>query len=274
MPEPVVHPTALVGPQVTLGRGVVVGPFSVLEGNISFADGVQVGPHCHFMGTLEVGPRTNFAAGCVIGGRPQHTGYKGEPTRTKIGSDNDFREHVTVHRAMPTAAATTVIGDRNLFMAGAHVAHDGVVADDCIFANGALLGGHATVGHRAFLSGNCAVHQHCRVGKLALLGGTSAISQDLCPFWIAQGGINMLHGVNVVGMRRAGMSRDEIRAARDAYKLLNRSGLTIPEALEQMEALYPDSDSVREIVEFARSTKRGICTGHQGHAEGDGAGAG
>ena len=260
-----VHPTAIVDRAAVLGAGVVVGPFALLEGDITLGDNVHVGPYCHLLGKLTVGAGTSFGTGCVIGERPQHTGYKGEPTAIEIGEANTFREQVTVHRAMPvpTGRGVTTVGHRNLFMVNSHIAHDCLVGDDCIFANGAVVGGHATLGDRVLLSGNSAVHQHCRVGRLALLGGTSAISQDLPPFWICQGGINMLHGVNVIGMRRAGMAREEVVAARQCYKFLNRSGLIIPHALERIEAEFGDVPAARELVAFVRATKRGVCVGHQ-----------
>ena len=262
---PRVHPTALIDPAVRLAPGVVIGPFAILEGNITLGEGITVSPYCHLLGTLTVGEGTHFGTGCVIGERPQHTGYAGEPTAIEIGTHNIFREQVTVHRGMPSPAGrvTTVIGHRNLFMVNSHIAHDCVVGDDCVLANGAVVGGHAALGDRVLLSGNSAVHQNCRVGRLALIGGTSAISQDLPPFWICQGGINMLHGVNVIGMRRAGLPREEIVAARQCYKLLNRSRLTIPLALERIEAEFPGIPAAMEIVAFVRTTKRGICTGHQ-----------
>ncbi len=258
-----VHPTAVVGPAVRLGPGATVGPFAILEGDVDLGPGVAVGPHCHLIGTLSVGEGTTFGTGCVIGDRPQHVGYKGEPTRTVIGAFNTFREHVTVHRAMPVGESTTTVGDHNLFMVNSHVAHDCRVGSHCVFANGAVIGGHAVVGDQALLSGNSAVHQNCRVGRLALLGGTSAISQDLPPFWVCQGGINMLHGVNVFGMRRANVPREEITAVRQAYKWLNRSNLTIPAAIDKMTETYPAVPAVDELIAFIRGTKRGICTGHQ-----------
>ena len=262
---PRVHPTALVDPAARLGPGTVVGPFAILEGDVRLGEGVTVGPYCHLLGLLTVGANTRFGTGCVIGERPQHTGYQGEPTAIDIGERNTFREQVTVHRGMPAPAgrATTTIGHGNLFMVNSHIAHDCVVGNDCVLANGAVVGGHAVIGDRALLSGNSAVHQNCRVGRLALIGGTSAISQDLPPFWICQGGINMLHGVNVIGMRRAGLPREEILAVRQCYKYLNRSGLTIPLALERIEAEFPAVAAALEIVAFVRATKRGICTGHQ-----------
>ncbi len=257
-----IHPTAVVAPEANLADDVTVGPFAIIEAGVTLAAGVVVGPHVHLLGLVEVGAMTRFHTGCVIGDAPQHMAYKGEPTRVVIGRGNTFREYVTVHRAMPVGPHATVIGDRNLFMVNAHVAHDCTVGDDCILANGAMMGGHSELGDRAYMSGNTAVHQFCRVGTLAMIGALSCVSQDLPPYWIVQGRMNEVRGVNVVGMRRAGVPRVEINAVRAAYKLLNRSGRTIPDALAEMEQLYPDLPAIRRIVEFIRSTKRSICTGH------------
>ncbi len=253
-----VHPTAVVSQAAVLADDVVVGPFTVLDGRVTLAAGVVVGPHCHLVGELHVGAGCRFHAGCVIGDAPQHLGYTNEPTRTVIGERCIFREHVTVHRAMP--GGETRIGSDCFLMAGSHVAHDCVVGDAVVLANGALLGGHVTVGDRAFLSGNTAVHQFCRVGRLAMLGGTSAVTQDLPPFWVAQGGVNRARGVNVVGMRRAGVSREEITAVRKAYRLLNLAGRTIPDALAEVEAAHGHLPAVVELAAFYRTTKRGVVT--------------
>ena len=259
-----IHPTAIVSPDAELADSVVVGPFCVVERGVKLGAECVLGPRVHLIGELEVGPGNRFFTGCVIGEAPQHLGYKGELTRTLIGAGNTFRENVTVHRAMPGVGHATRIGDRNLFMVNSHVGHDCTVGSDAVLANGALLGGHSELGDRAFLSGNTAVHQFCRVGTLAMIGGTSCVSQDLAPFWIVQGRINELHGVNVVGMRRAGVPREEITAVREAYKLINRSGRVIPDAVAEIEARYGTMPAVRTLVVFIRASKRGICTGHQG----------
>jgi len=261
---PRIHPTALVSSEARLAEDVVIGPYAILEGAVTLGAGTVIGPHCQLLGPLTLGKGNRVHAGCVLGDTPQHLGYNGEPTNTEIGDGNTFREYVTVHRGMPIEATpgtgTTIIGHRNLFMVNSHVAHDCRVANNCIFANGAVIGGHAAIFDGALLSGNSAVHQFCRVGRLALLSGTSALTQDLPPFWIVQV-VNITHGVNVVGMRRAGIARDEIAAVRHAFRLINKSGLTIPAALEQIEAEYSTLGAIKELVDFIRTSKRGIVTG-------------
>ncbi|MGL6075347.1 MAG: acyl-ACP--UDP-N-acetylglucosamine O-acyltransferase [Fimbriiglobus sp.] len=261
-----IHPTAILSGDLEIGPDVVIGPFAILEGNLKIGAGTVIGPRVHLMGNMLLGEKNVFHTGCIIGDTPQHLGYKGEPTKTIIGDRNIFREGVTVHRGMPTGEHRTLIGSDNLFMVNAHIAHDCVLGSNIIMANGSLLGGHCTVSDRAFLSGNTAVHQFCRIGMLGMIGGTTCMSQDLVPFWICQGRINELHSVNVVGMRRAGFPREEINAARTAYRLLNRSGLTIPAAVAEMEALFPTYQSIRIIIDFISGTKRGIATGHQNEA--------
>ncbi len=257
--SPLRHPTALIGPEVVLAPDVRVGAFAILDGAITLGAGCNVGPHGHLLGTIVAGADNAFHTGCVIGDTPQHSAYAGEPTRVEIGDGNVFREHVTVHRGMP-ATGTTTIGNKNFFMVGSHVAHDCRVGSGCFFANCAVIGGHVEVADGAFLSGNTAVHQFCRVGRLAMLSGTSAVSQDLPPFWIVQE-VNVVHGVNVVGMRRAGIPNPEIQAVRRAFKLINRSGLTISAACAQLEAEDGAFPAVRELIAFIRSSKRGIVTG-------------
>jgi UDP-N-acetylglucosamine acyltransferase len=264
---PRIHPTALVSDEARLAEDVTVGPFTVIDGPVTLGPGCAVGPHVHLIGPLTLGQGNRIHTGAVLGDDPQHLGYKGEPTRVEIGDFNIFREHVTVHRGMPTTGTgrgTTTIGSHNLFMAGSHVAHDCRVGNHCIFANAAVIGGHSVIYDQALLSGNTAVHQFCRIGRLAMLGGTCAISQDLPPFWIAQGGINMLHSVNIIGMRRAGMPAEEIQAVRHAFRLINRSGLTIPDALNQVEELYGRLPAIRELIDFIRSSKRGVVVGKDG----------
>jgi UDP-N-acetylglucosamine acyltransferase len=251
-----VHPTAVIAPEADLAADVVVGPFAVIEGSVRLGPGCVVRPHAHLIGPLTMGRGNKVFTGAVLGERPQHLKYNDEPTGLEIGDDNTFREYVTIHRGT-THSWKTVIGHRNFFMATAHVAHDCRIGDGCILANGALLAGHCAVDDGAYLSGNCVVHQFVRIGRLALLSGVSGTSKDLPPFIIQQG-INTVMGVNVVGMRRAGMSHDEIDAVRQAYHVIFREGQPLPNALARVEAELGAVGAVRELVDFIRHSKRGI----------------
>jgi UDP-N-acetylglucosamine acyltransferase len=269
---PQVHPSAVVSPDAELADDVRVGPFAVIEGPVTIGPGCVIRPHAHLLGPLTLGANNDVGTGCVLGSAPQHLGYKGEPTLTEIGDGNTFREHVTVHRGMPVEAkpgtGRTRIGSGNLFMAGSHVAHDCRVGDHNIFANCALIGGHVEVGDRVLLSGNSAVHQFCRVGRLALLSGASASSKDIPPFWVMQE-VNWVCGVNVIGMRRAGIPTVEIQAVRRAFRVIYRERLTVAAALLRIEAEAGRVAAVRELIDFIRASKRGICGAHRfdQHAE-------
>jgi UDP-N-acetylglucosamine acyltransferase len=255
-----IHPTAIVQGNVTLGDDVVIGPMALLDGDITLGAGCKVGPRVTMLGHITAGANNTFHNGCVIGDHPQHQAYAGEPTRVEIGTGNVFREFVTIHRGMPSVGGVTKLGDGNFLMANSHVAHDAIVGNKAVFANSAVIGGHATVMDGAFLSGNTCVHQHCRVGQLAMLSGTSSVSMDLPPYWIVQG-VNYVFGINVVGMRRAGIPNEEIMAVRSAYKTITRSGQPIRTSLDQIEAEHGTLAAVKVMVEFIRTSKRGICMG-------------
>jgi UDP-N-acetylglucosamine acyltransferase len=271
-----IHPTAVIAPEAQLAEDVRVGPFAVIEGGVVIGPGTVIHPYVHIMSGVMLGAGNTIGAGVVLGGAPQHLAYKGEPTRLVIGDDNVFREHSTAHRGMPVGTGpgtgVTRIGNRNMFMAGSHAAHDCVIGDECLFANNAALGGHVEVGDRALISGNSAVHQFCRVGRLALLSGASATSKDMPPFWVMQD-VNCVRGINTIGMRRAGMMATEIQAVRKAFAFIYADRLPIPAALLRMEAELGHIPAVREIIEFIRSSKRGICGAHRFSIDEDAAAA-
>lgn len=251
-----IHPTAVISPEADLAGDVIVGPYAVIEGRVRIGPGCILRPYVHLCGPLTLGQGNLVCTGAILGERPQHLKYNDEPTGLEIGDHNIFREHVTVHRGT-TQSWTTRIGSQNFFMAHCHVAHDCRIGNRCIFANGALVGGHCTLGDGVYLSGNCAVHQFCRIGKLALLSGCSATTKDIPPFIIQQN-IDTVVGVNVVGMRRAGMSREQIDAVRQAFRILFREGLPLPAAVARLEHELGAAEAVREMIEFIRQCHRGI----------------
>ena len=250
-----VHPTAVLEPTVRLAESVVVGPYAVLEGSIELGPRCVVKTHVHLIGPLLIGPENTICSGVVIGERPQHLKFDGRPTGVVIGAGNVFREHVTVHSG--TTEAGTRIGDENYFMAGSHVGHDSALGNRCILANGALLGGHCEVGDGAFLSGNCAVHQFSRVGRLSMMSGGATTSKDVPPFFM-QEGRNRVVGVNVVGMRRAGLASEQIDAVREAYRILYMQRKVLPAAVGRIEQVVGHVAAVAELLAFIRNSKRGI----------------
>ena len=255
-PLSAIHPTAVVSPEAVIAADVRIGPYSVVEGSVAIGAGSEIGPHVHLVGPLAIGPRNRIGTGTVIGSGPQHLGYRGEPTRTEIGEANTFREHVTVHRGSHVEGLTR-IGSRNYFMSHSHVAHDCKVANDCILANGALLGGHCELQDRVFLSGNTAIHQFVRMGRLSLMMGLAGVGKDVLPFMTIKNRITVA-GVNVLGMRRAGISSADITVVRKACHMLYRTNLVLKDALSRLEAELGSHPLVAELLQFARESKRGI----------------
>jgi UDP-N-acetylglucosamine acyltransferase len=256
--SPRIHPTAVISPETELADDVAVGPFAVIEGKVQIGPGCVIRPYAHLCGPITMGAGNTVFSGAVLGERPQHLKYNDEPTRLEIGERNVFREHVTVHRGTTQSWATR-IGSDNFFMAHSHIAHDCQVGNRCIFANGALLAGHCVIEDNVYLSGNCAIHQFVRVGRLALLSGCSTATKDMPPF-IVQQGQTCVVGVNVVGMRRAGISSDRIDAVRRAFHLLFHERKVMSAALEQVEQQLGTVDVVAELLAFIRQSKRGVAS--------------
>lgn len=259
-----VHPSAVIGPEADLAEDVQVGPHVVIEGKVRVGAGCVLRPGVHLVGPLTMGRNNVVFSYAVLGEQPQHLKYEGEETRLEIGDNNVFREHVTVHRGT-TQAWVTRIGNHNFLMANAHVAHDCQVGNHCILANGALLAGHCLLEDSVYLSGNCAVHQFVRIGRLALLSGVSATSKDIPPFIIQQGH-NLTMGVNVVGMRRAGMTPASIDGVRRAFHVVYREEKLLPQALTQIEAELGHIAEVAEMIAFIRASTRGINVIHNREA--------
>lgn len=245
-----------------------MGPYAVIDGDVELGEGCRVGVGVHLTGHTTAGAGNFFDTGCAIGGLPQDVRFGGGATRLRIGANNVFREHVTVHRSNRLEEDTR-IGDGNLLMAHAHVGHNCRLGDRIIIANGALLGGHVEVHDRAFISGNCLVHQFVRIGTLSLMQGGSAVSKDLAPFCIARGP-NAIAGLNVVGMRRAGMAAEARLEIRALYHALFRGRGRFAEAIERARTLVR-SDWGRELVDFVAASRRGVVRESRRSARASGA---
>jgi UDP-N-acetylglucosamine acyltransferase len=251
-----IHATAIVDPLADIGDNVKIGPYVVIEGRVRVGPDCIIRSHACLIAHLTLGRGNDVGIGAIIGERPQHVGYKDEETRTEIGDNNIFREHVTVHRGT-AATGVTIIGNNNYLMAHSHVAHDCRVGNHTMIVHGSLLGGHCVLEDGALLAGNAAMHQFTRMGRLSLLSGLSSITMDLPPFMMAWGRNNVI-GVNKIGMRRAGMNVGEIRTAQQAHQILYHSNLILKLGLQKLEQDLGSHPVAAEILTFIRASKRGV----------------
>ncbi|MEP7116693.1 MAG: acyl-ACP--UDP-N-acetylglucosamine O-acyltransferase [Acidobacteriota bacterium] len=254
-----IHPTAVVHPTAVIGARTVVGPQAVIGPHVVLGRNVMVGAAAVIEGDTTVGDDTQIFPFASIGLPPQDLKYRGERTRLVVGRSNVFRECVTIHRGTVGGGGETHIGDRNLFMAYAHVAHDCHVGSDTIFGPGATLGGHVAVEDFAQISAYSGVHQFCRVGRYAFIGGYSVVTKDALPFAKTVGNRARVYGLNTIGLVRRGFTPDVVRQLKRAYRLLLTSRLTPSRALDTIDG---EADltcaEVRYLVEFIRSSSRGV----------------
>ena len=254
-----IHPTAVVDPAARIGSGVKVGPFAVIEAEVEVGDRCTIGPHATLLRYTTIGEGTHVHAGAVLGDYPQDHAFKDEPSFVRIGRNVTLREFVTVHRGTKPGSVT-VIGDGCFLMANAHVAHNVTLGDGVILANGVLLAGHVEVGERAFLSGHVVVHQFVKIGRLAMVGGAAGLGKDVPPFCMV-GGMerNRVAGLNVIGMRRAGLTPEQRKAVKQAFSALYLAGLNVSQAVEEIRRTAAEGSPAAEFATFAEASKRGLC---------------
>jgi UDP-N-acetylglucosamine acyltransferase len=259
----VIHPTAIVDPRAEIDPSAEIGAYAVIEGKVTIGARTRVFPHAVITGGAALGGDNEVHYGAVLGDVPQDVAFGGAESFLRIGAANVFRENATVHRGTKPGTET-VIGDRGYFMQNSHVAHNCIIGNDAIVAGGAMLSGYVELGERGFVSGNCVVHQFVRIGRLALLRGQSRTSRDVPPFCIMDG-THTIRAVNLVGLRRGGFSPPAIRAVRTAFKTLFSRPRNLKLALAEVEAGEMSAE-VRELVDFIRASKRGVCFGARGGA--------
>lgn len=252
-----IHPSAVVHPGAELADDVTVGPFVVIEEGAAIGRGTVIDGHACIKryATLGEGNRIHF--GVVLGDLPQSLSFKDAPSYLRIGSGNTFREHVTVHRSM-IAGESTVVGDGNYFMALSHAGHDCVIGNRTIVTSGALIAGHSLIEDNVIISGAVVVHQFSRIGRLAMLSGLSAVNRDIPPFVIAGGRPASATGLNVVGLRRAGVTQKARMRLKEAFKIFYTSGLNATRALEEIEK-GEATPEVSQFAAFIKASKRGVC---------------
>ncbi len=256
-----IHPTAVVDKKAEIDSSVKIGPYAVVEGNVKIAKGTAVGAHTVISGPTIIGKNNYIGSFATIGGPPQDLSYNNEPTELVIGDDNQIREYASIHRGTPHGRMRTVIGNRNLLMAYTHVAHDCTIGNDVIMANVATLAGHVEVGDKASIGGLVAVHQFCRIGSFSYVGGVSGVSLDVPPYVIIAGTRNRtrISGINKIGLKRNGFSRETINKLDKAFKIIFRSpNLLMKDAIDIANNELGDCEEVRCLVDFFKTSKRGV----------------
>jgi UDP-N-acetylglucosamine acyltransferase len=256
---PRIHPTAVVDPAAKLADDVEVGPLSFVGPGVELGPGVVVANQVSITGLTRVGARTRIHPFAALGGDPQDKSFAGERTRLEIGADNVIREAATLHVGTPRGGGCTRIGDDNLIMNGAHVAHDCQVGSHVIVASFVGLAGHVVVEDHAVLGAYTGVHQFARVGESVMSAANSMLSQDAPPFAMVAGDRARVAGLNVVGVRRRGLSEEAVRALKRAFHLLFASKLRLETALARVREELPDAPEVARLVRFLESSKRGFC---------------
>lgn len=258
MGQSVIHPTAIVDPRAQIGDGSEIGPYCIVGPNVKLGEGSRLHSHVILHGLTTIGPRCEFFPFACIGLKTQDLKYAGGACYLEIGSDNVFREHVTVHTATGDGGVTR-IGSHNYFLAYSHVAHDCVVGNHVIFSNCGTLAGHVVVEDHAVVGGLAAVHQFCRIGTMAIIGGCSKVVQDVPPYMMADGNPAVARGINKVGLERNGVSEEAQRGLREAFKIVFRGGLTVSNALDKVSGELPQSKELTHFVDFCRKSERGIA---------------
>lgn len=253
-----IHPTAIVSPSAKVGEDCHIGPYCTIGAEVTIGNGVRLDSHVVVDGRTSIGDETHVFPFASIGLAPQDLKYSGEPTATEIGKRNHIREFVTIHRGTAGGGGLTKIGDGNLLMAQAHIAHDCQLGSEIIMANAATLAGHVEIADRANVGAYSGVHQFCRVGFEAFVGGYSVVVKDAMPFAIIQGNHAKCYGLNRVGMRRRGYSKEVIEKLSHAFHLLLSAKLNTTQAIEKIREEITDCKEADLLVDFIENSKRGV----------------
>jgi UDP-N-acetylglucosamine acyltransferase len=250
---PAIHATAVIDRGAEIAAGAEIGPYCVVGANVSIAEGCRLVANIRVTGHASIGPGTVIHPFASLGTPPQSSRYRGGPTRLVIGAHCDIRENVTINTGTEDDRGVTEVGDHCFMMAGSHVGHDCCVGDHVTFANNAVLGGHVTVGDHVFLGGQAAVHQFVRIGEGAMIGGLTGVRGDLIPYGYALGQIAELVGLNIVGLKRLGHSRNDMHRLRRAYRMLFHGDGTFEHRVDLVMSAFADDPLVGKIATFLRA---------------------
>lgn len=251
--------TAIIDPKAKLAKNIEVGPYTTIGPNVTIGIGTKIGQACRLEGFTAIGKNCQIFTGAVIGSIPQDLKFKkGIKSFIKIGNNNVIREYATINPGTGEGE-TTIIGNDSLLMAYSHIAHNCRIGNGVIIANVGTLAGHVTIEDKAVISGLSGVHQFVRVGTLSIIGGCSKATQDVLPYYLYEGQRATPRGLNIIGLKRAGVSLGVRENLKKAFKILLNSGLSIPNALKKIKEEVPPGKEIAHLIEFVRSSERGIA---------------
>ncbi|MCK8824270.1 acyl-ACP--UDP-N-acetylglucosamine O-acyltransferase [Fuchsiella alkaliacetigena] len=254
-----IHETAVIDPGAKIGKDVKIGPYSVIGEHVEIGEGTKIGSHVVIKGWTTLGQNNEIFTGASIGLQPQDQKFKGEKSYLFIGDNNTIREYATIHRGTEDGGGETKIGDDNLIMAYCHVAHDCQLGNEIIMSNAANLAGHVMIEDSAVIAGLSGIHQFVRIGKMAMVGAHSKVVKDVPPYVLVDGHPATVGGINVVGLRRNGVTPELRQQIKRAYKCLYRSDLNISQAIDKMDQELDSSAEIEHFLRFLRNAQRGIC---------------
>ena len=257
-----IHKTAIVDSKAKISSNIEVGPYSIIGPDVEIDDDVVIQSHVNITGHTKIGKKNNFYPMSSIGSSPQDLKYKGEATSLIIGENNTIREHVTINTGTAQGGGLTKVGNNNLIMIGAHIAHDCIIGNNIVMANNAAIAGHATIDDFAIIGAKCGIQQFARIGKMAMIGGMTGVSRDVIPYGMSTGNRNFLNGINIIGLRRNNVQNKDIIGLTEAYKEIFKTK-RLNENLNNLNENFKKNTLVKEVLEFInKDKKRPICTPH------------
>ena len=263
-----IHSTAVVDKKAKLADDVEVGPYTIIGPDVEIGGSTKIGPHVVITGYTSIGKNCRIFPGACVGTIPQDLKYKGEESLLKIGNNNIIREYVTINPGSEKGSETS-IGDGNLLMAYSHVAHNCNIGNGCIIANLGTLAGHVSIEDKVVMGGIVGIHQFVRVGKMAIIGGCSKVVQDIPPFSTCDGRPARVYGLNLLGLKRAGISMDAQRSLKKAFKILFHSGISLKSAIYKVSETADHFKEIDYLLEFLKGSKRGVCRGDRAQMSAD-----
>ena len=250
-----IHKTAIISNEAQISENVEIGPYVVIGPKVSIGSQTKIHSHVNIMGNTSIGLRNEIYPFASLGNDPQDLKYQGEENSLNIGDDNKIREYVNMNPGTKAGGGITKIGNGNLFMVFSHIAHDCIIGDNIVLANNVQVGGHVKIQNNAIIGGSCAIHQHSRIGELAMVGGMTGVLSDVIPFGLSLGNRNHLTGLNLIGLRRAKISNENIKLMSHAYEEIFKSG-SYRENIDNLSYEYKSNEYIKKIINFINSDKK------------------